>query len=260
MQHPDALRVQAYFDGEVDAISAAEIEQHLDQCPQCRSALEQLTLMQSELRKNLTDFRAPAALRAKLRRALDRETDGTPARSRVTALRRWPAGSFWLGSLSGAGLAAAAAVLAFMVWVPRIDSLTGDLVSAHVRSLMSGHPIDVLSTDRHTVKPWFAGHADVSPDVADFESEGYRLVGGRADYLDHQRAAVMVYQHGAHTIDVFSWAAARSSLPVDAMRDGYRVACWGAADLDYCAVSDTGWDELQGLKRLLRERAAHDHP
>ena len=253
MQHPDGLRVQAYFDGEIDAVSAADIEQHMNQCPQCRSALEDLTLTQSTLRKNLTDFRASAALRAKVNQALDREFG--------TATRTWSVWSFLLGGLSGGGVvAAAAAVLAFLVWIPRTNALTGELVSAHVRSSMSSHAIDVVSTDRHTVKPWFTGHADVSPVVADFETEGYRLVGGRADYLDHQRAAVMVYQHGAHTIDVFSWAARSRSTPASTTRDGYHVNCWKAGDLNYCAVSDTGWDELRALERLLRDLSAHDQP
>ena len=84
--------------------------------------------------------------------------------------------------------------------------LLDDLVADHTRSLLGSHLIDVVSTDRHTVKPWFAGRTDVSPVVADFADHGYRLVGGRADYLDHQRAAVVVYQHGAHVINVFSWA------------------------------------------------------
>ncbi len=86
---------------------------------------------------------------------------------------------------------------------------------------MPEHLIDVVSTDKHTVKPWFAGHADVSPAVADFEPQGYKLIGGRADYLDHQRAAVVVYQHGAHVINVFSWAGDGRSLPSNATRNGY---------------------------------------
>jgi hypothetical protein len=66
------------------------------------------------------------------------------------------------------------------------------LLSAHVRSLIRDHLIDVVSTDGHTVKPWFGGHADVSPVVADFDDQGYRLIGGRADYLEHQRASVVI--------------------------------------------------------------------
>jgi anti-sigma factor RsiW len=138
--------------------------------------------------------------------------------------------------------------------VPRLaNPLTDELVNAHVRSLMPAHLIDVVSTDRHTVKPWFAGHADVSPVVADFESQGYRLVGGRVDYVDHQRSAVVVYQHGAHVINVFSWAANGHALPGNATRSGYHLVFWKTGDLAYCAISDTAPDELDGLVRLLRE-------
>jgi anti-sigma factor RsiW len=111
----------------------------------------------------------------------------------------------------------------------------------------------VVSTDKHTVKPWFAGHADVSPVVADFEAEGYRLIGGRVDYLEHQRSAVVVYQHGAHVINVFSWAGRERALPANVTRSGYHLVFWQSGDLEYCAVSDTGLGELLGLVRLLQE-------
>ena len=169
----------------------------------------------------------------------------------------WPRGRvrpFWAGALGGAGGTAIAAALALFLLVPRLTNpLPDQLVNAHVRSLMPAHLIDVVSTDKHTVKPWFAGHADVSPVVADFEPQGYRLVGGRVDYLDHQRSAVVVYQHGAHVINVFSWADNRGALPNNMTRGGYHLTFWKTGDLAYCAVSDTGWDELDGLVRLLRE-------
>src|SRR6202011_5661485 len=110
--------------------------------------------------------------------------------------------SFWMGALGGVGGAAIAAACAFLLLVPRFaNPLLDELVSAHVRSLMPSHLIDVVSTDKHTVKPWFAGHADVSPAVADFEPQGYRLIGGRADYFEHQPAAVGIYQRATHLIN-----------------------------------------------------------
>jgi anti-sigma factor RsiW len=81
------------------------------------------------------------------------------------------------------------------------------------------------------------------------------LIGGRADYIDHQRSAVVVYQHGAHVINVFTWAAGGARLPNNTTRSGYHLAFWQQGDIQYCAVSDTGWDELLGLVRLLREQA-----
>jgi anti-sigma factor RsiW len=255
VQCAEALRVQAYFDGEVDAVSAAEIERHAEHCAECRALLQDLGEVRTAL-KNIAYPGTPPALRARVMRALDEEPDREkvsplPARgARPSRGRR----TFWTGALSGFGGAALAASLALFLLVPRpSDPLINDLVSSHVRSLMPDHLIEVVSSDKHTVKPWFAGHADVSPAVTDFESQGYRLVGGRADFIDHQRSAVIVYQHGAHTINVFSWAAADHRLPANTTRSGYHLAFWQQGDIQYCAVSDTGWDELLGLTRLIRE-------
>jgi anti-sigma factor RsiW len=260
----ESLRVQAYFDAEVDAVSAADIERHVEHCAECRALLQDLEQVRTVLRRDSAYARTPPELRAKIMHALDHDLDeehaaetpgGTPAAERKEPVSRtWHMRPFWLGALGGAGGTAIAAIFAFLLLVPRLTNpLLDELVSAHVRSLMPSHLIDVVSTDKHTVKPWFAGHADVSPVVADFEAEGYRLIGGRVDYLEHQRSAAVVYQHGAHVINVFSWAGRERALPTNATRSGYHLVCWQAGDLEYCAVSDTGRDELLGLVRLLRE-------
>jgi anti-sigma factor RsiW len=255
----EALRVQAYFDAEVDAVAAAEIERHIERCAECRALLENLQEVRRVLRRDAAYEVTPIDLRARLSQALDQESAAsnvvamTAGKSAGSRMRPAP---FWSGAMSGFGGAAIAALLAFFLVVPRFSSpLVDDLVSAHLRSLMPAHLIDVVSTDKHTVKPWFAGHTDVSPAVADFTPQGYQLIGGRADYLEHQRSAVVVYQHGAHVINVFSWAVGSKPLPSDTTRNGYHLAFWQTGDIQYCAVSDTGWDELLALKRLMRESA-----
>lgn len=309
MQCAEALRVQAYFDAEVDAVSAADIERHLEHCAECRALLQDLEQVRTVIRRDSVYAHAPAALRARILDALDHEgtyatpglegdtaldqasapqevaaltgiqvpegaaalggnttLNSPPARKRSSPTSEWPSvdrrrRSFWVGALGGVGGTAVAATLAFLLLAPPlVNPLLDELVSAHVRSLMPTHLIDVVSTDRHTVKPWFAGHADVSPVVADFESQGYKLIGGRADYLDHQRSAAVVYQHGAHVINVFSWAGGERAVPGDTTRSGYHLAFWRAGDLNYCAVSDTGWDELRGLVRLLQDLGTGETP
>jgi anti-sigma factor RsiW len=264
----ESPQLEAYFDGELDALDAAALERHAARCGECRAGLAELERVRSALRRDLPYESTPPELRARILQALERE-GASPApppspmssagwRTRLAASRR---PGFWAGAVGGFGAAAFAAAAVFLLWTPVGGGVVLDeLVNAHVRSLMPDHLIDVVSSDRHTVKPWFAGHADVSPVVADFAPAGYPLIGGRADYLEHQRAAVVVYQHGAHLINVFSWrrGAARSRLPRDASRSGYHIMCWAAGDLDYCALSDAGWEELQGLVRLLETLSAAD--
>jgi anti-sigma factor (TIGR02949 family) len=259
MQCAESLRVQAYFDGELDALSAADIERHAEACAECRELLRDLEQTRTALRRDLNYASAPPALRARIMRSLDRETAIKGSRVDGGRLSSWRPQPFWRGAFSGIGGTAIAAGIAFFLLTPPLTNpLLDDLVSAHVRSLMPDHLIDVVSTDKHTVKPWFAGHTDVSPVVADFDSQGYRLIGGRADYFDRQRAAVVVYQHGSHVINVFSWAVDQRGVPSNTTRSGYHLAFWKAGDLVYCAVSDTAWDELLGLVRLLQELATRD--
>ncbi len=256
----ESLRVQAHFDGELDAICAADIERHCETCAECRELLKDLELLRTALRQDLTYAATPPALRDRIMRALDQESAAPGPRAAAKRVADWRSRPFWKGAFSAIGATAIAASLAFFLLAPPLSNpRLDDLVNAHVRSLMPDHLIDVASTDQHTVKPWFAGHADVSPVVADFSQQGYRLLGGRADYLDHQRAAVVVYQHGSHVINVFSWAAARSGRPRNITRNGYHLSFWSAGNLEYCAVSDTGWDELDGLVRLLQDLDAQDN-
>lgn len=252
MPCPESLRVQAYGDGEVDALSAIAIEQHLEHCAECRGLRADTEQLGAAIRRAAAGAPTPPELRARILAALDREdraAHGTPSRQQ----RRWHFPSLWFGAAGGVGAAAIAATLAFVMLSAPAAPLLEELLNAHQQSLLPSHLIEVVSTDQHTVKPWFAGHADVSPVVADLASQGYQLIGGRADYLERQRAAVVVYQHGSHVINVFSWAGTPRAIPGNTTRDGYHVACWRAGNLDYCAVSDMGWEDLSALVRLLRE-------
>jgi anti-sigma factor RsiW len=259
MQCAESLYVQAYFDGELDALSAADVERHRETCAECRGLLQNLHHVRTVLREELTYASAPPALRARVLRALDEACGVESPRLSEARLSRWRPQPFWKGAFSGiGGTALAAGIVFFFLAPPPTTPILDELVSAHVRSLMPDHLIDVVSTDKHTVKPWFAGHTDVSPVVADFDGQGYRLIGGRADYFDGQRAAVVVYQHGSHVINVFSWAADRRGLPKNTARNGYHLVFWKTGNLEYCAVSDTAWGELIGLGRLLQDISTGD--
>jgi len=250
----EAFRVQAYFDGELDAAEALRIEEHLQHCPECVSALEELDRGRSVLR-NATYYRAPTSLRTAVTAAIAAEAGPRLSGHAGFPRRR----EFWSGAGTGAAASALAAALAMFLILPSPSTeLANELTGAHLRSLMAGHLIDVESSDSHTVKPWFAGHADVSPPTPDFPEQDYRLIGGRADYVDGRRAAVVVYRHGKHIINVFSWNQQGGSIPSDVTHNGYHMAFWRNGDLVFCAVSDTQLSELDRLVSLIKESAARE--
>ena len=245
----EALRVQAYFDGELDAVAAVDVERHLEDCAECAALHADLDATQKLVRASAVYHRADDGVRDAIVDMLDRE-DGEPAKP-----RRWYIGDrrFLSGLTSGVGATAlAAALVLFLAMPPASNLLVADVTNAHLRSLMSDHLIDVVSSDHHTVKPWFAGHTDVSPPATNFADQGFTLMGGRADYVDGHRAAVVVYRHGAHIINVFAWAADEERLPDAVTRNGYHIVFWQSGDLVFCAVSDTGEAELADLVRLMK--------
>ncbi|MBV9541559.1 MAG: anti-sigma factor, partial [Alphaproteobacteria bacterium] len=236
-----------YFDGELDAAAALEVEKHIETCADCAAVLEQAESVRRLVREQASYHRASDALRTQV-------AEARPASARAPWYR-----SVWAGAAGGAGATAMAAVLAFfMLLPPAAEPLIADVTNAHLRSLASAHLIDVESTDRHTVKPWLAAHADLSPPVADFAAQGFKLVGGRVDFLDGERAAVTVYRHGAHIVNVFAWANYNERLPEFATRNGYHIVFWRAGNLTFCAVSDTSVDDILALAKLLKALAAPD--
>jgi anti-sigma factor RsiW len=139
------------------------------------------------------------------------------------------------------------------------DATTEAVIEGHVRSLMAGHLTDVTSTDRHTVKPWFAGRMDFSPTVVDLVGDGFPLVGGRLDYLDHHATAALVYKRREHAINVFVWPRSSGS-PSHATRSdarGYHVISWTRDGVAVWIVSDLAPGELDDFARRL-EAAMHE--
>ena len=129
-------------------------------------------------------------------------------------------------------------------------------MTSHVRSLLAGHPADVASTDRHTVKPWFTGRLDYAPAVVDLAAQGFPLVGGRLDYLGHHPVAALVYRADRHVVNLFTWPAAYTAdpagpVPTALTRQGFHVVHWTAAGMTYWAVSDVAEDRLRQFARLL---------
>lgn len=136
------------------------------------------------------------------------------------------------------------------------DALVADAVSDHVRSLLPGHLIDVRSTDQHTVKPWFDGRVDFSPQVKDLSAQGFELVGGRADVLDGRKVAALVYRRHRHMINLFEWPSRSGPAIPPTTRDGYHVLAWQDAGLRFVAVSSVAGADLEAFVRAFRATPA----
>jgi anti-sigma factor RsiW len=157
------------------------------------------------IRREATRHAPPAALAERIAADVRAAAAKTPAPRRPW--RRW----FDAALVFGAGAATAWLVLA-SVTLPGTTDHTGDEIAAsHVRSLMASHLTDVASTDRHTVKPWFAGKLDFSPPVHDLAEQGYALTGGRLDVIGGRPVAALVYREREHVINLFVWPAAASA-------------------------------------------------
>lgn len=245
MNCPEILRTQAWLDGELDETAAAEAERHANSCAACRDFVSDAAAVSDAIRNNAARWTVPTHLRARVAMVIANDT----RRARINLRSE----NFWFGAAGGMGLSALAAGVALFLLLP-VASLTlvDQVTDAHTNALINHQAIQVVSSSHHTVKPWFAGRIDVSPPVADFTAQGFVLAGGRIDRVAGAPAAVVVYRHGAHEIDLFTWADRGATLPGEAVRHGYRTIFWKAADLDFAATSDMERGELVKFVGLVR--------
>ncbi|WCM21467.1 zf-HC2 domain-containing protein [Paraburkholderia bryophila] len=231
-------------------------------------------------------------------RQADSEMDATRAPSRPRRRRSWfagwldgwrlPSGGFgqpigmggmgggsgasrllapgWLAVLAVALCAGVAVATLNLTRPAELSPFADELVESHVRAQVSGRDIDVISTDKHTVKPWFNGRLDYSPPVEDLAASGFPLEGGRLDYLAHQRVGVLVYHYRKHVIDVYVFPQAGSggtghdtpgaapTATATLEREGYSIAHWNAAGMTWWAITDAAPDALTGLEAALKAR------
>lgn len=238
--------VDACVDGELDLVRQMEIDAHVEGCPSCGRIYGARRAMQSALRTSQLYFHAPAHLDRRIRRAaFQRSLLQIP-------WRRWPA----VAAAAAIVLLAVSGVLVLRSREAATDLLAQEIVSSHVRSLLPGHLTDIVSSDQHTVKPWFAGKIDFSPPVVDLRDEGFPLVGGRLDYVGGRTVAALVYQRHQHVLNVFLWPSTAQAAREEGHAHGYNVVRWSRGGMAGWAVSDLNTAELTQFVRLLEQRTA----
>jgi anti-sigma factor RsiW len=228
--------IHALIDGELDAGHAREVETHVAGCAHCAALLKDYREMSKMMADADLHYKAPLELRRRIETALPQ---AKPAPSRRSVLR-----GFALGSAVSA--IAATGLVAIVLRNDDEARIESEVVSAHLRSLQAGHLTDVISTDQHTVKPWFNGKLDVSPPVIDLTAQGFTLIGGRLDYVDARAIGAVVYRRRQHVINLFVAQTANTERHAAkiAMLQGFNIRRWSDRGLNYWAVSDLGADEL----------------
>jgi anti-sigma factor RsiW len=257
--------VGSYVDGELDLAHSLDMERHIEGCAGCATAYRNALTLQSLVRENVPYFRASEALRQRVGAIPGGEpaarASAEDGRRVAPAVRLpWNRAWNWAGMAGAFALALLVALIAgprlANLWGPSQENLlAGEIESAHVRSLMANHLMDVPSTDQHTVKPWFHGKLDFAPPVGDFATAGFPLVGGRLDYIHGQAVASLVYQRRQHPINVFVWPAApadKDTAVRELSRDGYNILHWTSGGMTYWAISDLALDEMRQFAGLLR--------
>jgi anti-sigma factor RsiW len=237
--------LHAYVDGELDLANTRETERHFQSCADCRGTERAIRELRSALTSDAPAYRAPAHLRRNVRAALRREAKST----RQTL-------SPWLVFATGAAFAAVLVGAVLFQTMPGVrgNTIVDQVVASHVRSLLAAHLVDVVSSDQHTVKPWFDGKIDFAPEVRDLSANGFPLVGGRLDYLDGKTVVALVYQRNKHPINLFITPepTSRSTSPTVVTRRGYNVFSWTNNGMKCWAVSDLNQAELREFTELVR--------
>ncbi|AIF47437.1 anti-sigma factor family protein [Dyella japonica] len=235
------LLMHAYLDDELDAAGSAAMARHLGECAACKARYETYVIMQKALSEPSLYRRAPDALRARW--------TAPPARTTATPLPVRRRGPMVFAAAAGFAAAMLLSMPAWLHWLPSRgagDEVVAEAISSHVRSLQGTHLMDVVSTDQHTVKPWFEGKLDFSPRVKDLAGEGFPLVGGRLDALEGHSVAALVYKRRLHVINLFQWPSeGGTAAQATAREHGYTVIRWSGDGMRYVAISDVNEGDLR---------------
>ena len=232
------MLLTAWSDGELDPLQARALESRMEREPELAARAAALRALREKLAGMAALHSLPEGFRG-----------------RIAAVAEHRDGPHWRSLAAGVALGLLAAGVPLLALRGGPDPVATQLVASHMRGTISGHPVDVASSDRHTVKPWLAERLPVSPLVADLAGEGYPLLGGRIDIIGGRPAPVLVFQHREHLVSV-TQLPARASFAAPAGLDGYNIASWTTGETRYIAVSDLQRGELAEFQALLAKALA----
>ena len=235
-------KLDAYFDGELSNDEARAVAEHLRGCAACSADALSRVQMKRAVRDAGQRFTANPDFRSRIENSLARH----PA---------FPRRRVWLPILAiSVGILAAATT--FLALRHSQQQLIGELVDQHVATLASANPVDVVSSDRHTVKPWFAGRIPFTFNLPELEGSPFVLAGGRLSYLNQSPGAELIFRIRQHQISVFIFQDREEGKVNEKEWMGtslsFQVRIWRQNGLRYFMIGDTGAQDLEKLSELIR--------
>jgi anti-sigma factor RsiW len=259
----NTLLLQALLDGELDASGAIEMERRLGSEPNLAAEYARLVALRGAIRNGAAREVAPESLRARVAAMAGVAADSNVVKLSATARPPTTAPSTRWRTAAMAMAAALVALIGVDVYrlsTPGLDELERAAVAGHARGLISGQPVDVVSTDRHTVKPWLATKVALATTVVDLASDGYALAGGRVDIINDAPAPTLVYRHREHFVSVTELprGAVHGSSGTRDTLAGHSLVVWADNVRSYVAVSDMSPPELDNFVAIFRRAVASD--
>jgi anti-sigma factor RsiW len=240
-------KLDAYVDGELPESESGSLAVHLRQCANCAAdALERV-----QMKRAIAAAGRRYAPTADFRQRIAKNLSAPVAR-----------GSSWgwrIAVLPAALVLLLSLALGMLVNREKVrrDRVYGELADLHVATLASSSPVDVVSTDRHTVKPWFEGKIPFTFNLPELQGTDFVLVGGRIAYLGQTPGAQLIYRIRKHEISVFIFqdrgAEMASWAPDATSQFSFTFETWAKNGLRYFAVGDVGSADLDSLSKLLRD-------
>lgn len=237
-------KLDAYLDGELIAADEQSVRQHLRECAACAAEAVDRMLLKRSVHDAGMRFQPDAAFRARIQQS---------TQTRKPRVLSW--------SWAPAAAVLALAVLGVTLWTAhfrghmREQQLVSELIDQHVATLSSANPVDVVSSDKHTVKPWFEGKVPFTFDLPDLQGTAFALVGGRTSYINQSPAAELIFHLRQHQLSLFivqNRATGGDCGAPLAAAYSFHVRSWARDGLCYFAVGDVSADDLNALAKLMK--------